>query len=70
MATVSRADARHIVVRAVGIGRIVVVVVFCDDVVVAFAFGQRESTLAVRHPDAEFRPTERAKHNALVFRDL
>ena len=58
VATVGRADARHVVGGAIGIGRIAGVVVLSDDVVVSLRAGQAEVPLAVGHPDAKFAAAE------------
>ena len=66
VASVGRANARHVVVRSVGVGGIAAVVVFGHNVVRAFLLRQVELAFAVRHPNAELAACERAEHDGMV----
>ena len=59
MATVFRTDTCYVVIRAVRIGRITMIVVFCNHVVSAFFFRKRELALSVGYPQTEFVAAQR-----------
>ena len=67
MAAVGRADASHVVVRAVGVAGILSVVVLSYHVVVILGLGQIETSLAVSYPDAELVAAQTAEHHAVVL---
>ena len=69
MTTVGAADTSHIVVGAIGVGRIAGVVVLGNHVVSTLGLGQMELSFAVSHPDAEFRTAQRTEHHAVVLRN-
>ena len=70
MTTVGRTDASHIEVGTVRVGRIAVVVVLRNHVVVALTARQRELALAMSYPQAQLGTTERTEHHTLVLRNL
>ena len=69
MAAVGRTDTGNIEVGAVGVGGVAMVVVLRDNIIFLLALGQRETTFAVSHPDAQLRSTERVEHHTLVLRN-
>ena len=64
--TIGRANARHVVVRPVGVGGIAAVFVFGHNVIGTFLLRQAELAFAVRHPNAELAARERAEHDGMV----
>ena len=70
MTTVGRADTCYVIVRPVGVGGVVGVVVLRDDVILTLSFGQMELSFSVSHPQAQFVAAQTAEHHTVVLWNL